>query len=97
AQAGDLRALACGIEESGQLIGQELNIASGAVLEDKGETSGGAHAGNGRGRKAEGDGSRQAAQFPVEVGLDGLKLLVSGLALVPGFEGDKEECVVAGA
>src|SRR4029077_6785020 len=97
AQTGDFRALACGIEENAQVFGEELNIAPGAVLEVKSETSGSAHAGNSRGRKAERKGGWQPAQGPVDASLDGLILLGTRLALVPGLEGDKEEGVVAGA
>ncbi len=63
AQAADLRPFARRRHELVQIVGEEPDVAAGAVFENKGESAGCADAGNGRRREAEGHGFRELAQF----------------------------------
>ena len=97
AKAGDFRALASGVEKSGEVPGEEWNVGAGTVFKDEGEAAGSADAGNGRRGESESNSLGQFAQLAVEVRLDRLKLFSRLSALIPGLQGDGKERVVAGA
>src|SRR5262249_27761146 len=76
--------------------GEELNIFTGAVLENEGESAGGTHAGNGRWREVKGNSLGNLAQLTVQTRFDDLELLFAALSVVPWLQRDPEEGVVAG-
>ena len=76
-----------------RLSARNWTSLAGAVFEDEGEAAGGADAGNGRRREAEGDAFRKLAELLVQVGLDGLELLGSGLAVVPVLQLTKKNAL----
>ena len=92
--SGRLRAAAMNLF---RLSDKKLDVLAGPVFQDERESAGSADAGNGGRREAEGHSFRKLAQLPIQVRLDGLELLGSGLAIVPVLHGDEEECVVAGS
>jgi hypothetical protein len=79
------------------LSDKKLDVLAGAVFQNESESAGGADSGNRRRRESERHAFRKRAQLPIQVRLDGLELLGSGLAVVPVLHGDKDERVVAGS
>src|SRR5262249_45393594 len=92
---GELRALSGGREELVDVLRQELDVLSGAILEHEGEAPGRSHAGNRRGRKREREALRQRRELTIQALADVLVLLLLLRSLLPLLERDEEEGGVA--
>ena len=89
-----LGAFGCRGHEGLGLLGEELDRAAGAVLQDEVHAARGADAGNGGRRKSEGHGGRKRGQLGVHPAHDVVVLRLRCGALVPRLERDEEKCVV---
>src|SRR5262249_27432527 len=80
-----------------QVGGQKLDVLTGAVFQNEGESSRRADTGNGRWREAECNSFGNLAELLIQTRLDLLKLFRPAPSLIPWLQSDKEEGVIGRA
>src|SRR2546430_6940459 len=97
AQAGNLRTFPRSCHKGLQIRGKKSDVFASAIFQDKRKAAGSANARNGWGRKGKSDAFRNGGEFLIDALLDGLKLLIARLAVVPRLQGHEKEGVVTSA
>ena len=92
--AGQLGTLACRLDELVGVLGEELDVLAGTVLENEGRSARGADARNRWWRERKADGAADPGQLLIQRGLDRRVLFLRLLARRPLLERDEEESAV---
>src|SRR5262245_43655958 len=85
----------CCVHEGLHILRKKSDVFSRAILQYKGNTTGGTDSGNCRRRKCKRDAFTEARQFLRQMGLDCFVLFFGFLAFAPGFEVNEEKSAVS--